>query len=312
MKNFDDLFDLVREHPVRKVAVAVAQDHTVLQAAKDAEEKGLADAILFGDRDLILAAADTIGYDPGDDIVHEPDPRKAALAAVSAASSGEADIVMKGYVHTDDFLRAVLHKEKGLRTGAIMSHVFIMESRSLDRLLFITDAAMNIAPDLEQKAGIILNAVHMAHAFGVAVPRVAVLTAVELVNPKMQATLDASALAQMSRRGQFSVDCIVDGPYAFDNAISELAAAHKKIEGPVAGKADVLVVPTVEAGNILAKSLVYLGGQRLAGLLVGAKTPVVVTSRADTAETKLLSIAAAVFTINLGRHLWLKVGKVRY
>jgi phosphate butyryltransferase len=313
VKNFDGLFDAVRDHPVRKVAIAVAQDHTVLQAAKDAEEQGLADAILFGDRDKILAEAEKVGYQtPESDIVHEPDPCKAAQAAVAAAASGDTDIVMKGYVHTDDFLRAILHKEKGLRTGSIMSHVFILESRELDKLLFITDAAMNIAPTLEQKAAIILNAVHIARAFGVGRPKVACLTAVELVNPLMPATMDAAALAQMSRRHQFSVDCQVDGPFALDNAISELAAKHKHITGPVAGNADVLLVPCIEAGNILAKSLVYIGHFRLAGLLVGARVPVVLTSRADSAEAKLLSMAAAVFTINLGRELWLKVGKVRY
>jgi len=313
VKNFDSLLKLVADHPRRRLSVAVAQDHTVLAAVKAAQERSLIQPVLFGDRDAILAAGERAGYEPQDaEIVHEPDPVKAALAAVSLASSGEADMVMKGYIHTDDFLRAVLHREKGLRAGSIMSHVFIAENRPLDRLLFIADGAMNIAPTLEQKAAILLNTVHLANAFGVMRPKVALLAAVELVNPLMPATLDAAALAQMSRRHQLSVDCQVDGPFALDNAVSAMAAKHKKIEGPVAGGADVLLVPNIEAGNMLAKALVYLGGCRLAGLLVGAKAPVVLTSRADSAEAKLLSIASAVFTINLQRTLWLKVGKVHY
>ena len=313
MKNFDSLLKLVADHPPCRLAVAVAQDHTVLEAVRDAEARGLIQATLFGDRTAILEAGQKVGYQPSEAaVVHEPDPVKAALGAVSQASRGEADMVMKGYIHTDDFLRAVLNKEQGLRTGSIMSHVFIAENRGLGRLLFIADGAMNIAPDLEQKAAILLNTVYLANAFGVMRPKVAVLTAVELVNPLMPATLDAAALAQMSRRRQFSVDCEVDGPLALDNAISELAAKHKKITGSVAGWADVLLVPNIEAGNMLAKALAYLGGCRLAGLLVGAKVPVVLTSRADSAESKLLSIASAVFTVNLQRTLWLKVGKVHY
>ena len=313
MKNLDSLLKLVAGQPSRRLAVAVAQDHTVLEAVREAEARDLVQAVLVGDKQEILAAAEKADYQAREaDIVHEPDPVKAALEAVSLASSGEADIVMKGYIHTDDFLRAVLHRERGLRTGSIISHVFIVEVRALDRLLFIADGAMNIAPDLEQKAAILLNTVHLASIFGVMRPKVAILTAVELVNPLMPATIDAAALAQMCRRRQLSTVCAVDGPLALDNAISELAAAHKKISGPVAGKADVLLVPSIEAGNILVKTLAHLGGCRLAGLLVGSRVPVVLTSRADSAECKLLSIAAAVFTVNVERTLWLKIGKVHY
>ena len=313
MKNFDSLLKLVADHPPCRLAVAVAQDHTVLEAVKGAQALGVIEPILVGDEGEIHEAAERAGYAVGKaTVVHEPEPVKAAVAAVAQASAGEADMVMKGYIHTDDFLRAVLHREKGLRTGSIMSHVFIAESRQLDRLVFIADGAMNIAPDLEQKAAILLNTVHIANAFGIMRPRVAVMAAVELVNPLMPATIDAAALAQMSRRHQLSVECIVDGPFALDNAVSELAAKHKKITGEVAGRADILLVPNIEAGNMLAKALVYLGGCRLAGLLVGASVPVVLTSRADTAEAKLLSIASAVFTVNLQRTLWLKVGRVHF
>ena len=313
MKNFDSLLKLVADHPPCRLAVAVAQDHTVLEAVKGAQALGVIEPILVGDEGEIHEAAERAGYAVGKaTVVHEPAPVKAAVTAVAQASAGEADMVMKGYIHTDDFLRAVLHREKGLRTGSIMSHVFIAESRQLDRLVFIADGAMNIAPDLEQKAAILLNTVHIANAFGIMRPRVAVMAAVELVNPLMPATIDAAALAQMSRRHQLSVECIVDGPFALDNAVSELAAKHKKITGEVAGRADILLVPNIEAGNMLAKALVYLGGCRLAGLLVGASVPVVLTSRADTAEAKLLSIASAVFTVNLQRTLWLKVGRVHF
>ena len=313
MKNFDSLMSLVAAHPRRRLAVAAAQDHTVLEAVRDAEARGLVQAVLFGDRDDIRRAAEVVNYTPRDEqIVHEPEAVKAALGAVALASSGEADIVMKGYIHTDDFLRAVLDKERGLRAGVLMSHVFIVDVRSLDRLLFIADAAMNIAPDFAQKAAILLNTVHLATAFGVMRPKVAVLAAVELVNPLMPATVDAAGLAQMCARRQFSVPCEVDGPFALDNAINELAAKHKKIGGPVAGWADVLLCPNIETGNALAKSLAHLGGCRLAGLLVGARVPVVLTSRADSAESKLLSIAAGVFTVNLERALRLKIGKVHF
>ncbi|MCD6304190.1 MAG: phosphate butyryltransferase, partial [Planctomycetes bacterium] len=175
-----------------------------------------------------------------------------------------------------------------------------------------TDGAMNIAPDLEQKAAICLNAVFLARHFGLAEPKVAVLAAVELVNPAMAATVDAAVLAAMARRGQFVPSCTVDGPFALDNALSERAARHKKLTGPVAGRADILLVPDIEAGNMLSKALVYLGGRRQVGLLVGAAAPVVLTSRADTAECKLLSMAAAVLMVNTERKLKLKVGKVHY
>jgi phosphate butyryltransferase len=219
---------------------------------------------------------------------------------------------MKGFVHTDDFLRGVLNKEYGLRTGSIMSHTFVVEDPARDKLIFITDGAMNVAPDLEQKSAILLNAVYVAQVFGITEPKVAVMAAVELVNPNMQATLDAAALGTMADRAQFSPGCVVDGPFALDNAICPEAARHKKISGRVAGHADILVVPNIEAGNLLAKSLSYFGNRRMIGLLIGASAPVVLTSRADTVEGKLLSIAGAVLMVNVDRSLRLKVGKCHY
>ena len=193
-----------------------------------------------------------------------------------------------------------------------MSHVFVAELPGRDGFLFVTDGAMNIAPDLEQKACIILNAVHLAHVLDFDEPRVAVLAAVELLNPAMQATIDATCLHTMSDRRQFSPKCIVDGPFGLDNAVSEIAARHKGVDGPVAGKADILVVPDIEAGNMLAKCLVYFADARLAGVLIGAARPVVLTSRADTAEAKFLSIGLAVYLTNIQRALQLKIGKVHY
>jgi len=313
MKNFDTLLSLVEKHPVRKVAVAVAQDSSVIEAVDEAKKRDIARAVLIGDEHEIREEAESAGVSlDGHEIVHEPDAIKAVAAAVKMVSSGDADILMKGYIHTDDFLRGVLNKEYGLRTNAIMSHVFIGELRDPERLVFITDGAMNIAPTLEQKAAILLNAVHLANIFGVMKPTVAVLAAVELVNPAMPATVEAACLAKMADRRQYVPECVVDGPLALDNAVSMAAARHKKIGGAVAGRADILLVPDIEAGNMLAKSLVYFGNRRLIGLLVGSKAPVVLTSRADSKESKMLSIAGAVLMVNITRALQLKIGKVHY
>ncbi len=313
MNSFAQVEQAIHDYPVRRVAVAVAQDLSVLQAVADAKRRNIADALLVGDADAIQALVERHDLDLGGaEIQHQPDPLKAAAGAVAAVHDGQADILMKGHLHTDDFLRALLHKERGLRTEALLSHVFMVEQPGRDGFLFITDAAMNIAPDLERKAAIILNAVHMAQVFGLEEPRVAVLAAVELVNPAMQATLDAAALNSMFQRRQFSPRCIVDGPFAFDNAVSEVAAHTKHIGGPVAGQADVLVVPCIEAGNMLVKCMVYMAKLPVAGLLVGARAPVVLTSRADSAQAKLASIACAVFTTNMQRELRLKVGKVHF
>ena len=313
MKNFDTLLNLTKKHPRRKVAVAVAQDTSVIQAMTEAKRQNMAEAVLIGNEHEIREMAGSLGSSlEGTTILDEPDPLRATARAVEMVSRGEADILMKGYIHTDDFLRAVLKKEAGLRTKSIMSHVFVGEIREPDKLVFITDGAMNIVPTLEQKSAILMNAVHLADIFGVMNPKVAVLTAVELVNPAMSATLDAAALATMAKREQFVPACTVDGPFALDNALSPEAARHKKIGGPVAGDADILLVPNIEAGNMLAKSLVYFAGRGLVGLLVGAKAPVVLTSRADNMECKLLSVAGAVLMVNIKRALQLKIGKVHY
>ena len=311
--SFDGILESIKGFPAKRVAVAVAQDRSVLEAVIEAREKKVAEYVLVGNKNEILRIADEMKREvPSETIIDVQDPISAAAEAVRQVHDGYADVLMKGYIHTDDFLRAVLDKETGLRTRAVMSHVFIWESTSLGRLIFVTDAAMNIAPSLELKADIILNAVHLSRMFGLEKPKVAILAAVEVVNPNMPATVEAAALAGMSYRRQFSTPCLIDGPFAFDNAINEEAAAHKKIGGYVAGKADILVVPDIEAGNMLAKSFAFLGCGDTVGVLVGAKRPIVLTSRADSPRSKFFSIATAVLMSGFERDLRLKIGKVHY
>jgi len=306
----DQVVDACDDFPRKRVAVAVAQDETVLSALKTAAERDVADAVLVGDAAEIRRIAGQIQLDLAPhEVVDISDTEAAAAEAVRRVSQGGADVLMKGQIHTDDFLRAILHKEQGLRTGNVMSHVFVLELLGEQRLVLVTDGAFNIAPDLVTKARIVLNAVYLAEMLGIEQPKTAALAAVEVVDPAMPATLDAAALAQMSRRRQFTRG-VVDGPLALDNALSMLAAKHKKIEGPVAGQADILLTPDIEAGNMLAKAHVYLAGGYLAGVVVGGAAPIVLTSRADNAESKLYSIAMAVHMVNMQRHAQVKLGRV--
>ncbi|SFC82937.1 phosphate butyryltransferase [Clostridium uliginosum] len=292
-KNFDDLLSKLKSTKKKKLSVAVAQDEPVLEAVMAAKEKGIADAILVGDKDKIRAIADKINMDLTQfEIIHEEDSKKATLFAVQLVSSGRADMVMKGLVDTATFLRSVLNKEIGLRTGKVMSHVAVFEIEGIDRLIFLTDAAFNTYPDLKAKIQILNNAVSVAHACGIAIPKVAPVCAVEVVNPDMPATVDASLLTTMNNRGQIK-GCIVDGPLALDNALSEEAAHHKGITGPVAGKADIILLPNIETGNVMYKCLTYTAKSKNGGLLVGTSAPVILTSRADSFETKVNSIALA-------------------
>ena len=313
MKKLSEIVDAVKAYPVKRVAVAAAADPTVVDAVKTAADRDVATAVLVGDEKTIRRLAEQAGLKLGkNDVVDEPVPEKAALRAAALVSSGKADVLMKGHLHTDDFLRAVLDKEVGLRMGYRMSHIFACEMPAFDRLIMVTDSAMNIAPDLEAKAEIIMNADYFCEVIGLPEPRIACLAAIELLNPQMQATVDATCLSKMADRNQYAPHCIVDGPFGFDNAISIMAAKHKGVGGPVAGMADVLLVPDIEAGNILVKSFVYGAGAKVAGLVIGARAPVVLTSRADSAESKFYSIAAAVLTSGVQRALRLKIGKVHY
>lgn len=294
IKSYNQLLEAVRGLPPKRVAVAAAQDDAVLEAVQGAKAQGLAEFVLVGDEAKIREMAARQNIDIGGmAIVHEADDRKAAYQAVALVSRGEADVLMKGLISTADLLRAVLDKEVGLRTGRVLSHAAVVEG--LGKLFIVADAGMNIAPTLQQKADIIQNSVALAAAMGISPAKVALLAAVETVNPDMPATLDAAALAKMAERGQIK-GAIVDGPLALDNAVSEEAARHKGIQSPVAGNADILLVPDIEAGNMLVKAVVYFAGSKLAGLVLGAAKPVVVTSRADSPESKILSIALGVLS----------------
>lgn len=290
---FSELLDEVLQSEPARVAVAAAQDDAVLQACQEAVERGLATFTLFGDKARIHKALQkTGGCLDGMKIVDEPDDVRSAMRAVECVSTGSADILMKGLINTGDLLRAVLDKAIGLRTGRVLSHLAVFELNGFDRLIGVTDGGMNIVPTLAQKADIIHNAAEVFRRFGADPVRVAVLAAVETVNADMPGTIDAAALAKMTDRGQIR-GVVVDGPLALDNAVSEEAARHKGIVSPVAGKADILVVPNLEVGNVLGKSLVYMAGGKIAGLVLGARRPVVVTSRADSPESKVISIALA-------------------
>lgn len=279
------------------VAVAAAEDQEVIEAVANALEASLAKFQLFGDKEKIFYLLKENGI-PKDSVtvVHTRTPGHSAELAVRAVQQNEADVLMKGNVQTAALLKAMLNKETGLRTGKILSHVAAFDIPSSDKLIFVTDAAMNIAPDLIQKQEIIMNAVQVARSLGVDLPKVAPLAAVEVINPAMQATLDAAALTQMNARGQIP-NCVVDGPLALDNAVSFLAAKHKGIESPVAGQADILLVHSIEAGNALYKSLTYFAKAKVGAIIAGAKAPVVLTSRADSAESKLYSLALALCSI---------------
>ena len=293
IKSFEEVLKKVKEQEMKKVAVAVAQDEPVLEAIRDAKIKGIADAVLVGDEEEIKRIALKIGMKIEDfEIVNEPNVNKATLKAVELVSTGYADMVMKGLIDTATFLRAVLNKEIGLRTGKVMSHVAVFEIPGFDRLLFLTDVAFNMYPELKEKVDIINNAVKVARSIGVELPKVAPICAVEVVNTNMQATIDASLLSKMNDRGQIR-DCIIDGPLSLDLAISEEACKHKGVGGPVAGRADILLVPNIDAGNIMYKTLTYTTNSKNGGILVGTSAPVILTSRADPYETKMYSIGLA-------------------
>lgn len=292
-KNFNDLLSNAGSGPLKKIAVAVAQDAAVLEAVSEARSRGIADAILVGDKTQICQTAASIGLDLGGfTIIHEPDVPAAALKAVELVHNQQADILLKGFLSTKLFLKSVLNKDVGLRTGRQMSHVSVFEVDGIDHLLFLTDIAFNTYPTLDEKTQIIRNAVEVAHACGIDCPKVAPLCAVEVVNPKMQPTVDARALTEMYERGEFK-GCEIYGPLSMDMAIDPEAARHKKADSPVAGHADILLFPDIDAGNIIYKLLVRTPKTRNGCVLVGTSAPVILTSRSDSAETKINSIAFA-------------------
>lgn len=289
--NFNDIIKKAKESR-KKLSVACADDSKVMKACYDAYNEGICDSVLVGDRDRMeeIARDNQIDLDVFE-IIDEKDKAKAVERAVKQVSKGQAQFLMKGYVDTSILLRGVLNKEWGLRTGRLLSHIAVFELDKYKKPFIITDGGMNIRPDLNAKIDIINNAVMFCEKIGIENPKVAVLAAVEKVNTDMPETIDASILAKMSARGQ--VRGIVDGPLAFDLAVSEESAMHKKVKSPVAGNADIMVVPDIAAGNILAKSLIYMTDCKVAGMIVGAQCPVVLLSRSDSEETKKMSIAFA-------------------
>jgi phosphate acetyltransferase len=289
---------LVRCRGLEPVPTAVAHpcESTALIAALEAGAKGLITPILVGPAAKIEDVAKRSGITIGQTrIVDAPHSHAAAAKAVELVRQGEAELLMKGSLHTDELLSAVVARETGLRTGRRISHVFIMDVPTYHKVLVITDAAINIAPTLEDKVDICQNAIDLARSLGVGTPKVAILAAVETVNSKMPATLDAAALCKMAERGQITGG-LLDGPLAFDNAISKEAARVKDITSKVAGDPDILLVPDLEAGNMLAKQLSFLANADSAGLVLGARVPIILTSRADSVRSKIASCAVAVLT----------------
>jgi phosphate acetyltransferase len=294
---------LARCKPLEPVPTAVAHpcEQTALAGAIEAGEMGLIVPILVGPAAKIQEIAAQHGINLGHTrIVDAPHSHGAAAQAVQLVRQGQAEILMKGSLHSDELLGAVVAKETGLRTGRRISHVFIMDVPTYHKVLTVTDAAINIAPSLEDKAHIVQNAIDLVVSLGVAKPKVAILAAVETINSKMQSTIDAAALCKMAERGQITGG-VLDGPLAFDNAISKEAARIKGITSEVAGDPDILLVPDLEAGNILAKQLSFLANADSAGLVLGARVPVILTSRADSVRARIASCAVAALVAHARR-----------
>ncbi|MGH8567365.1 MAG: bifunctional enoyl-CoA hydratase/phosphate acetyltransferase [Gammaproteobacteria bacterium] len=276
------------------VAVAHPCEETALRGAIEAAEAGLINPTLVGPRQKILQVAAQCGLDlEAYRLVDAEHSHAAAIKAVALVRAGEAEVLMKGSLHTDELLGAVVSSASGLRTERRISHVFVMDVPTYHKALLVTDAAINIAPDLDAKRDICQNAIDLAHALGVKVPKVAILSAVETVRAKIASTVEAAALCKMAERGQIT-GALLDGPLAMDNAISKEAAETKGIESEVAGDADILLAPDLEAGNILAKQLTFLAQADAAGLVLGARVPIVLTSRADNVRSRMASCAVAV------------------
>ena len=293
IKKLDDIFNELKSCDKKAVlSVAAAHDEEVLLAVKDACDMNIIKAILIGEEEKIRKIASEINFDLSDvEVINESDLKLCAEKAVKLVSSGKADYVMKGLLDTSIILKEVLNKEYGLRTDSLLSHVMIYEVPSYHKLLILTDGGMNIDPDVSQKKKIADNAIKAAKSLGIENVKVACLAAKEKVNPKMQATLDADELKSMCKDGMFGNGVVVEGPIAFDLAVSKEACKIKGYESEVGGDADILLVPTIETGNGIGKALTYMANAKSAGIIMGAKAPIVLVSRADTHESKLYSIA---------------------
>ncbi len=297
IRNFDQLIKEVKGSKTKKIAVAYAHDRDVIEALLKAKEEDIADGILVGPREKIEEILRNLNVEKDRfEIVDEKDERESVKRAISLVKEGKADVLMKGLCSTATLLKGVLDKENGFRTERLLSHLAAFEVPAYHKLILMSDAAMNIAPNLNQKIDIIKNSVEAAHKLGIDIPKVALLAAVEKVNPEnMPCTGDAAIITMMNKRGQIK-GCIIDGPLAVDNAFSKKSCEVKGIKSEVGGDADIAIAPEIETGNCFYKVLSYLGGFKTAGIIVGAKRPIVLTSRADSEETKFLSIAFAMKT----------------
>jgi len=294
LRSFAEIREAALARGPRRLAVAGAADVDVLEGLARAAGLGLVSPVAVGPREGLATAAGNAGVDLSAwTVVEEEDPGEVPLVAAGLVRSGAADILIKGSTSTAAFMRAVLDEDRGLRGAGLMSHVFVTEARRLGRLLLVTDGGINIAPSLEEKAGIVRNALPLARALGIDEPRVAVLAAVEKVNPRMPETEDAARLVEMNAAGDLC-GCTVAGPYAVDNAVWPGAAEKKGLTGPVAGRADVILVPSVLVGNTFCKGITYIAGESCGGYVAGARAPVVFLSRADDVETRVNSMALGV------------------
>jgi phosphate butyryltransferase len=294
LKTFDEVMERARQYGPKRLSVAVSQAEDVMTAVEKARQEGLINGILVGDKEETILVCKKLNIDTKNyEFINKKDKTESARAAVKLVSEKKADLLMKGMLGTARILKAVLDKEIGLRTQRLLSHAYVLKLKNYDRLLTMTDGAMNIAPNLEQKAQILQNVIEFCHSLEIKEPKIAILAAVELVNPAMQATIDAACLSKMVERGQITGG-IVDGPLAFDNAISKKAALHKGIQTQISGQVDAVLVPEIESGNIFAKSLVYLADAEPAGVLLGTTSPVVLVSRSDSAISKVRSIALGI------------------
>lgn len=292
ISRYDEIAQKLADSP-RTISVAVAHDAELLTSLAQAAEIAPIRALLFGDASRIAPMAEDLGISSSCRIIDEPDEARALCASVEAVHDGEAQVLMKGLVNTSDFMKAVLDKTIGLRTGRLLSHLASFELDAFPRLLFVSDGGINVAPALAEKKQILENALIALRALGYAMTNVAVLAANEQVSPKVSATVDAAELARMWQEGIFGSDCVVEGPVALDVALSGEAAAHKHIDSAIAGKTDLFIAPTIEVGNVLGKSMANIAGAKMAGIVVGASAPIVLTSRAESAVSKLNSVLLA-------------------
>ena len=298
---FGEMVSIAREVGPVRIAVVGAHDPQVLAAVAQAQREGMVDATLAGDWPAIEAYSAQAGVDlTGATLYHEPDPKQAARRVVELARTGRADVVVKGQIKTGDLLGVALNRHIGIRGRGLLSHVGIFELPGMDRLIYLSDSGVVVYPTVYQKLEIINNVVEVAHLFGVSEPKVAILAASDTVHPKIQASIDALALSKMAEQGWVE-GAVVDGPLGLELAISSQAAELEESHSPIAGEADVLIVPNVEAGNIVAKGLLYFARARMAGLVAGARVPIIISSRADSAETRYLSLAMAVILASLSR-----------